>query len=135
MSESNEPVLPHQPLRRRLGVALALVAASTLSACIMVPVGRRQGRPADDRYGRYDDGDDDGDVVTVAPPPPQLEVVIAAPGPGFFWIAGHWGWLGGRHAWIGGRWQAHRQGWRWQPYGWTRHRRGWRARPGRWYRD
>ena len=111
--------------RRRLGLVLALAAAGTLSACIVVPAGRVHGsRPPDD--------DDDRDVVTVAPPAPQVDVVIAAPGPGYFWIGGHWGWLGGRHVWVGGRWEAHRPGWRWAPFGWARHRRGWRAVPGRW---
>ncbi len=112
--------------RRRLGLVLALAAASTLSACIVVPAGRVHGsRPRDD-------DDDERDVVTVAPPAPRVDVVIAAPGPGYFWIGGHWGWIGGRHVWVGGRWEAHRPGWRWVPYGWVQHRRGWRAVPGRW---
>lgn len=118
---------PEQPVRRRLGLALALAGASALSACIMVPVGRTQGSRS------YDD-DEEGEIVGVAPPAPQVDVVIAAPGPGYFWIGGHWGWLGGRHVWHGGRWQAHRPGWRWAPYAWHRHSRGWRGRGGRWER-
>ena len=114
------------PSRRSLGLALVLAASGALSACIVVPAGRVQGsRPPDD-------DDDDRDVVTVAPPAPQVDVVIAAPGPGYFWIGGHWGWIGGRHVWVGGRWQLYRPGWRWAPFVWVRHRRGWRAMPGRW---
>ena len=116
---------PEQPIRRRLGLVLALATAGALSACIMVPVGRTQGTRS------YDD-DEEGEIVGVAPPPPQVDVVIAAPGPGYFWIGGHWGWLGGRHVWHGGRWQAHRPGWRWAPYTWHRHSRGWSGRGGRW---
>ena len=121
------PVRPEQPLRRRVGLALALATAGALSACIMVPVGRTYG-------GRQPDYDDEGEVVGVAPPPPQVDVVIAAPGPGYFWISGFWGWIGGRHVWIGGHWAPHRPGWRWAPFGWYPYARGWRARPGRWER-
>ena len=116
-----------QPQRARLGLLLALSAPALLSACIVVPVGRRYG-------GGHQQDYDDGDIVTVAPPAPQAEVVIAAPGPGYFWIGGHWGWIGGRHVWVGGRWDAYRPGWRWVPYGWSRYRHGWRASPGRWER-
>ena len=118
---------PESNARRRLGLALALGLSASLGACIVVPVGR----PHDGR-SRSDGDDYGGEVVTVAPPAPQVDVVIAAPGPGFFWIGGYWAWVGGRHVWIGGRWQAHRPGLRWVPYGWYRQPGGWRARPGRW---
>ena len=117
-----------QPQRARLGLLLALGAPLVLSACIMVPVGHRYGGG-----GPYAENDD-GDVVTVAPPAPQVEVVVAAPGPGYFWIGGYWGWIGGRHVWVGGRWDTYRPGWRWVPFGWGRYRHGWRASPGRWER-
>ena len=122
------PPLPNAPDRSRLRLVLALASTSLLGACIMVPVGRRYGG------GREVDAYDDDDVVTMAPPPPQADMVVMAPGPGYFWIGGHWGWFGGRHAWIGGRWEAHRPGWRWSPFAWQRHRHGWRANPGRWNR-
>jgi hypothetical protein len=66
-------------------------------------------------------------VVTEAPPPLVQETVIAAPGPGFIWIGGHWRWegghwarppcrsavwvarhcyhRGGRHVWVRGGWR------------------------------
>ena len=119
--------LPSAPDRSRLRLVMALASSSLLGACIVVPVGCRYG-------GREVDAYDDDEVVTVAPPQPQGEMVIASPGPGYFWIGGHWGWFGGRHAWMGGRWEAHRPGWRWSPFAWMRHRHGWRAAPGRWNR-
>ena len=118
--------------RRTLGTALVLAAAGALTACIVVPAGRRYAPPPG--AGPRGDAYDEDDVVTVAPPAPQVDVWVAAPGPGFFWTAGHWGWLGGRHVWVGGRWQAQRPGWRWVPFAWQRHPRGWRAAPGRWQR-
>ena len=114
------------PDRTRLRLLAALATSSLLGACIVVPVGHRHGG----RVGETDDGD----IVTVAPPPLQTEAVIIAPGPGYFWISGYWGWIGGRHVWVGGRWEGHRPGWQWVPYGWTRYRNGWRASPGRWDR-
>ncbi len=111
----------------RRALLLALGASSLLSACIVVPARGPYGA------GAPQPPEEDG-VVGVEPPPPQTEVYIAAPGPGFFWIAGYWAWLGGRYVWIRGRWEAHRPGWRWAPHSWYRHGRGWRAAPGRWER-
>jgi hypothetical protein len=37
------------------------------------------------------------------PPPPQ-EVVYAAPGPGYVWVAGHYVWVNGQWAWTPGQW-------------------------------
>ena len=45
-------------------------------------------------------------VVYGAPPPVREEVVGVAPGPGYFWVRGHWAWREGRYAWVGGRWAA-----------------------------
>lgn len=121
------PNVPN-PDRTRLHLVLGLAVAtgSLLSGCIMVPTGRYYD-------GRAPQPEDD-EVVGVAPPAPQVEVVVAAPGPGFFWIAGHWAWIGGRHAWIGGRWEGYRPGWRWLPFAWVPFRHGWRRNPGRWER-
>ena len=120
--------MPSSPMadRSRLRLVLALVTSSALGACIVVPVGRRHG-------GRVVDSDDE-EFVTVAPPLPQAEVAVAAPGPGYFWVSGCWGWIGARHVWIGGRWEGYRPGWLWVPFGWQRHRHGWRAAPGHWDR-
>jgi hypothetical protein len=42
-------------------------------------------------------------VVTEAPPPLQQEVVVAAPGPNYFWVPGYWAWHG-HWVWVGGNW-------------------------------
>ena len=36
------------------------------------------------------------------PPPAEIEVIPAAPGPEFTWIAGYHRWNGRRYVWIGG---------------------------------
>jgi hypothetical protein len=98
---------------RRLANAAALLAlAASLSACVMVPT----------RHG----------YVAVAPPAPHVEVVGVAPGPGYFWIDGYWGWHGNRHAWVGGHWEKRRPGYRWEPHAWQRDGGRYRESPGRW---
>lgn len=118
--------MPNRPSRRAW--LLALAGTLPLAGCIVVPAGHPRAR----RGAEYDDDDYE---VAEGPPPPQAEVQIVAPGPGFFWIAGYWAWMGGRHTWIRGRWEPVRPGWRWVPYSWTRRGRGWRPVPGRWQRD
>lgn len=120
------------PTRLRLATVVVLAGASLLSACIVVPSGRRyatEGRYVDE--GPYANG---GEVVMVAPPQPQYEVVGVAPVPGYIWIGGFWNWIGSRHLWIGGRWEAPRQGYGYVPHRWQQDRRGWRSEPGRWER-
>lgn len=43
--------------------------------------------------------------ATAPPPPVRAEYYGAAPGPGFVWVGGYWGWSGGNYAWVPGRWQ------------------------------
>jgi hypothetical protein len=43
-------------------------------------------------------------VVQQPPPAPHVEVVTAAPGPGYYWAPGYWSWRGGAWVWIGGCW-------------------------------
>lgn len=94
----------------------ALVASSLLGACVVAPA-------------PYYDG---GAYATMAPPPAQVEVIGAAPAPGFLWIGGYWGWVGGRHEWVPGRWEAPRPGYRYVPHAWVREGGGYRLHPGRW---
>jgi len=101
--------------------ALAVVL---LAGCIVLPGGRHRG----------DAGTDHG-IVNLAPPAPQVEVRVALPGPGFFWIAGSWTWFGARHVWNPGRWASQRPGHVWQPHQWQRRGQGWAERPGRWERQ
>jgi len=35
-------------------------------------------------------------------PAPRVEVIPAAPGPGYNWVPGHWTWRGTSWVWIGG---------------------------------
>jgi hypothetical protein len=44
-------------------------------------------------------------VVHSQPPPERYEAIGVAPGPGYFWVRGHWGWHHERWEWIGGRWE------------------------------
>jgi len=41
-------------------------------------------------------------VVEKAMPAPIVEVVPAAPGPGYNWVPGHWAWRGGGWFWVKG---------------------------------
>jgi hypothetical protein len=90
--------------------------ALALTGCIVVP--------ADPYYG----------PVMVAPPVPRVEVIGAAPYPGYFWTGGYWSWVGHRHVWVPGYWAAPRPGYRWAPHAWRPYGGGWRAYPGRWHR-
>ena len=70
--------------------------------------------------------------IESAPPPPQVEVIPAAPSPNHIWIAGYWGWRGGRHFWYPGRYEVRRVGQTWEAASWSRNGRYWRYAPGRW---
>jgi hypothetical protein len=100
-------------------IAAGLLTCAVLAGCVVEPA-----RPV--YYS--------GEVVAVAPPPVREEVIGVAPGPGYFWIGGYWGWAGGRHEWVAGRWEAPREGYRWVPHAWAREERGWRLHPGHWER-
>jgi WXXGXW repeat (2 copies) len=51
-------------------------------------------------------------TVVVGPPPAAIvEVVPASPGPGYYWVRGHWGYSPeGRYVWIHGHYVARRPG-------------------------
>lgn len=89
-----------------------------LAGCVVVP---------DQRH--YADG-----VVMVAPPTPEVEVIGAAPEPGYVWLGGYWDWVGDRHQWVPGHWAAPHAGHHWVAYHWVRQGDGWRLKPGRWER-
>lgn len=101
----------------RAGIGTLLLAGVMLSGCVVTA------RPA------YE-----GSVVMVAPPAPQVEVVGAAPQPGYVWFGGYWNWVGGRHVWVGGHWGPGRAGYRWVPHHWVAAGGGWRMEPGHWAR-
>jgi hypothetical protein len=45
-------------------------------------------------------------VVVAPPPPPMAEVIPGSPGPGYYWVRGHWAWRYGRYVWVRGHWIA-----------------------------
>jgi hypothetical protein len=52
-------------------------------------------------------------VIVEQTAPPVIVETLPAPQPGFVWITGYWGWVGGRHYWYPGRWVPGRRGyWR-----------------------
>ncbi len=44
------------------------------------------------------------EMIDVAPPPMQVEVMGTAPGDGYTWTPGYYGWREGRYAWNAGTW-------------------------------
>lgn len=72
-------------------------------------------------------------VIEQAPPPPPADLVLAAPGPDYVWVAGEYEW-NGRWIWVGGHWgfppHPHAvwvagRAWR-DRYGWHHERGYWR---------
>jgi hypothetical protein len=45
-------------------------------------------------------------IVHSQPPPERYESVGIAPGPGYVFVRGHWGWRHDRWEWMGGRWEV-----------------------------
>jgi hypothetical protein len=74
-----------------------------------------------------------GEAVIAGPPPAaRVEVRGIAPGPGYLWIDGHWGWRGD-WVWMGGRWALPPRGRHaWVRGHWVRHGRGWVYHDGHW---
>jgi hypothetical protein len=71
--------------------------------------------------------------VRVGPPAYRAEVVGVAPGPGYAWVAGYWGWGRAAYYWIPGRWVARPYARaRWEPGRWRHRGQGWYWVPGRW---
>ncbi len=100
-------------------VACVLFMSAVLPGCVVVP---------DQRHYA-------GGVVLLAPPAPRVEIVGAAPTPGYVWVGGYWAWVNGRHEWVAGRWSAPRPGRHWVPHEWVRQGDGWYLRGGRWERN
>ncbi|HEY6458407.1 MAG TPA: YXWGXW repeat-containing protein [Steroidobacteraceae bacterium] len=103
----------------KIGMAVLALGSLMLSGCVV--------RPAPRYYGE--------DTVMVAPPPAPVEVVGAAPAPGYVWIGGYWNWVGGRHVWVAGRWgMPPHPGYHWVPHRWVAYGGGWRLQRGHWAR-
>ena len=77
-----------------------------------------------------------GPVVYVdrAPPVAYNEVVTIAPGSGYVWVGGFYGWSGRDYVWNRGYWSLPARGYtRWNAGYWHRDGRGHYWVPGRWY--
>lgn len=74
-----------------------------------------------------------GVYVQTAPPAPIYETVPAAPGSGYYWVAGYWRWNGYRYVWVRGYYATRPySGAVWRPGHWARGPDGWYWRPGHW---
>lgn len=120
---------------------LPLLAASAalLSACVVAPYPSRGVVYAPAPVQQlpppiYSPAPNPGYVIAPsAPPPVYQEVVPVRPFADAIWIAGFWGWLGGRYVWNGGHWDHPRPGHRWEPHRWVPHSNGgWRMEGGNW---
>jgi len=99
--------------------AAAVVVSLALGGCVVTPVGP-------DAYV--------GTAVTLEPPPLRTEVIGVAPGPGYIWTGGYWGWAGARYQWTTGHWLRARPGYYWTRSHWVRGAGGWRRAQGHWQR-
>ncbi|MEO8125843.1 MAG: hypothetical protein ABJF23_33370 [Bryobacteraceae bacterium] len=71
--------------------------------------------------------------ATVPPPPGRYGVQGYAPGPGYMWTDGYYGYSGGRYVWNSGRWARPPRGRsHWEPGQWQQQGRGYRLRRGHW---
>lgn len=71
-------------------------------------------------------------IVQEAPPPIQTEVIPVAPGPGFIWIGGFWGYEGHHYVWHHGHYTRGPAGNVWVRDSWVHSRRGWEYQRGHW---
>jgi len=83
----------HQSMNFKSASFLALLCTGSITALASTHVGIsfRIGVPAPI-------------VVREAPPRRVVETVVASPGPGFVWVAGHYTWDNGRWVWVSGAW-------------------------------
>jgi hypothetical protein len=71
--------------------------------------------------------------VMTAPPPVRVEVRSRAPSPRHQWVAGYWGWRGGRHVWLPGHWaMPPAPGYIWEPAVWRNEGGSWTFFEGHW---
>ena len=87
-------------MRNRFGRVLCAVILLAATGCVVAP------RPV---------------AAPPTPPPYPAEVVPPQPGPGYVWVAGHWGWRPRerRYVWLPGRWVVPQgPGYAWTPGHW-----------------
>lgn len=137
-------MLLRNKLVRVAHTATVLVCVCSLTACVVAPYrgyggyaggygGQRgYGQPVPPvGQGSYDQAPI---VVDVAPPAPYVEVIPVLPFLGALWIAGYWGWYGGRHQWVPGRYERPRPGYGWNAHSWVQQGGRWHLHGGGWAR-
>ncbi|MGO9923962.1 MAG: hypothetical protein ACLQIB_55850 [Isosphaeraceae bacterium] len=98
---------------RRRDAGAKLTAAATAAPAGALPQWRRTGPPADH----------------------PNDAPGVAPGPDYFYIAGHYVPDGDQVTWKPGFWAKAQAGWDWSPARWVRRPDGWDFRPGSWVRE
>src|SRR5258705_11810854 len=74
-----------------------------------------------------------GVYARTAPPPIRVESRGPAPGSGYVWINGYWGYRGNDYAWTAGRWERPPRGRRrWEEGRWEHRGDRYVWRDGRW---
>ena len=101
---------------KRVVCGAAVAAALAIPAAAQVSVGVRIGR--------------------TPPPPLRYEVRSRAPGPGYVWVDGYWGWDRGRYVWMPGVWQRPPYaGAYWNHPHYDHYADGWHLHEGHWDRE
>jgi hypothetical protein len=134
---------------RAARTAIVMTCVAALSACVVAPYrayggyggygggdGRGYGQPVP-QVGQSQPGgpyEQQGVIVDVAPPAPYVEVIPVLPFLGALWIAGYWGWQGGRHHWVSGRYERPRPGYGWSAHSWVQQGSRWHSYGGGWVR-
>ena len=74
-----------------------------------------------------------GVYARTAPPPVRVETYGPAPGAGYVWVNGYWGYRNNNYAWVAGRWDRPPRGRRrWEDGRWEHRGNSYRWREGRW---
>jgi len=74
-----------------------------------------------------------GVYARTAPPPIRVENYGRAPGPGYIWVNGYWGFRGNDYYWVSGRWERPPRGRRrWEDGRWEHRGDRYYWREGRW---
>lgn len=74
----------------------------------------------------------EGSYYVTDQPAEPVYVQPAAPGAGYVWIDGEWGWSGGRYVYTRGYWSRPRAGYHYERGHWNHTARGYRWNRGGW---
>jgi hypothetical protein len=95
-----------------------LLLTASLAGCVVAPAPRYVAS-ADVR-------------IVTAPPAPRVEVLPPPPAPHYYWISGHWRWVGNRYDWEPGHWVEPRPDAVFVQAYWTEERGQWIYHAGHW---